>query len=294
MPHEEMSSICKKRRNLADEPRSVRGIIVVGKDTEFVTDTIRKDDAEMAQLRELERQMELRALEKELFIQKLVQNVPYLNVEVEYVVCGMPLLQELARAVDSNDIRDQLSVLFRREVNKDYEKMHDYQRLSNELREGVRMRDAYITELQMFQMSESSNEVVESIEIMKVGKAKESSNCRKHVLSTLVDLKAGECICLALEVYRIQAMVTDIRLAKEINVPCAYLTAVIDERENFMDELNVLAGRRVLEKMAEFIGMVQGKGIPNLMKLQILGREFKLRAQEKDIFIKKLKRNMNF
>ncbi|GKG58340.1 hypothetical protein Tco_0592119, partial [Tanacetum coccineum] len=56
---------------------SVKGIIDVGKATEFVTDTLRKDDAEMAQLRELERQMELRPLEKELFIQKLIQNVPY-------------------------------------------------------------------------------------------------------------------------------------------------------------------------------------------------------------------------
>nr|GEU93758.1 hypothetical protein [Tanacetum cinerariifolium] len=48
---------------------------------------------------------------------------------------GMPLLQELARAADSNDIKDQLSVLLKREVNEASEKMHDYYRLSDELRE---------------------------------------------------------------------------------------------------------------------------------------------------------------
>ncbi|GKD62598.1 hypothetical protein Tco_1300107 [Tanacetum coccineum] len=47
--------------------------------------------------------------------------------------------------------------------------------------------------------------------------------------------------------------------------------------------------RFVPEKMAEFMKETQGKDIPNLMKLQILGREFELRAREKDLFIEKLK-----
>nr|GEX97400.1 hypothetical protein [Tanacetum cinerariifolium] len=59
----------------------------------------------------------------------------------------------------------------------------------------------------------------------------------------------------------------DLRLAREINSLYACVTAVIDERENSKDELDVLASRRVLEKMAEFMGVVQGKDIPNLMKL---------------------------
>nr|GEW18536.1 hypothetical protein [Tanacetum cinerariifolium] len=86
----------------------------------------------------------------------------------------------------------------------------------------------------------------------------------------------------------------DLRLAREINALCGGLTVVIDERENFFDELNVLVGRFVREKMAEFTKDVQSKDIPNLMKLQILGREFELRAQEKDLFIEKLKGNMDF
>ncbi|GJR01100.1 hypothetical protein Tco_0524084 [Tanacetum coccineum] len=51
-----------------------------------------------------------------------------------------------------------------REVAKDLEKMEDYRRLSNELRNDVRMGDKYISELQIFHMSD---EVVESIKILR-------------------------------------------------------------------------------------------------------------------------------
>nr|GEU96221.1 hypothetical protein [Tanacetum cinerariifolium] len=86
----------------------------------------------------------------------------------------------------------------------------------------------------------------------------------------------------------------DLRLAREINALCARVTIIVDERENFVDELDVLVGRSVPDKMAEFIKQVHGKDIPNLMKLQILKRKFELRAQEKGIFIEKLKGNLDF
>ncbi|GJU74318.1 hypothetical protein Tco_1265723 [Tanacetum coccineum] len=75
-----------------------------------------------------------------------------------------PLLQELSRAAGSHDTKDQFSVLFRREVVEDSEKLQEYRRLSGELREAVRMRDGYINELKM---SDSSDEVLKSIEIMR-------------------------------------------------------------------------------------------------------------------------------
>ncbi|GKF91765.1 hypothetical protein Tco_0275466 [Tanacetum coccineum] len=50
---------------------------------------------------------------------------------------GMLLLQELARAADYDDIRDQLLVLFTREVAEDTEKKENYRRLSCELRNGL-------------------------------------------------------------------------------------------------------------------------------------------------------------
>ncbi|GKC58497.1 hypothetical protein Tco_1086095 [Tanacetum coccineum] len=76
----------------------------------------------------------------------------------------LPLLQELAHAADSHDVRDQLPVLFQREIAKDLKKMLDYYRLSDELSETIRIRDVYINE---FRTKHSSNEVVESIEIMR-------------------------------------------------------------------------------------------------------------------------------
>ncbi|GJU57547.1 hypothetical protein Tco_1235313 [Tanacetum coccineum] len=133
MLREEMANVCEKIRNLAVELSSMRGIIVTGKAAEFVLDTVGKDEAEMAQLRELERQMELRALEKELFIQKLVGNF--------YRCClGEKLMRSLRKCKIIVD---------------------------DELREGVRKWDAYIKELQMFEMFDSSDEVRESVKMMK-------------------------------------------------------------------------------------------------------------------------------
>ncbi|GJY86832.1 hypothetical protein Tco_0500858 [Tanacetum coccineum] len=178
----EMANVCEKRRNLAYELSSFKGIIVAGKAAEFMTDTLRKDDAEMAQLRELERPMELRALEKELFIQKLVHNAS------ECMCLAFEAYRIKAMAVLP---------------------------ICDELRQTVNISDWEV----MFIL-----------------------RCRREIAE-------------------------DLSLAREINALCARLTTVIDERENFKDGLDVLAGRRVPEKMAEFMGVVQGKNILNLMKL---------------------------
>ncbi|GKC30003.1 hypothetical protein Tco_1037297 [Tanacetum coccineum] len=74
-----------------------------------------------------------------------------------------------------------------------------------------------------------------------------------------------------------------------INVLCDNLTTVIDRRWSFVRELDLVAYKFMPRKMAEFMKETQDKHILNLMKLQILGREFELRACEKDIFIEKLK-----
>nr|GFC04700.1 hypothetical protein [Tanacetum cinerariifolium] len=75
--YEELLIICEKRRNLVDKLRSIRGIVVVQKAAEFVADTVRKDNVQVAQLREVESQMEFRALEKELHVSKIAGNIPY-------------------------------------------------------------------------------------------------------------------------------------------------------------------------------------------------------------------------
>nr|GEU29833.1 hypothetical protein [Tanacetum cinerariifolium] len=86
----------------------------------------------------------------------------------------------------------------------------------------------------------------------------------------------------------------DLSLAREINALCVGLTIVIEERDNFVDELDLLVVRFVSEKMAEFMKESQEKDTQNLMKLQIIGREFELRVAEKYLFIEKLKGNMGF
>ncbi|GJY08463.1 hypothetical protein Tco_0375517 [Tanacetum coccineum] len=75
-----------------------------------------------------------------------------------------PLFRERARTADSHNIKDQLSVVFEREVVEDTQNMQSYYRLSNKLREAVRMRDEYINELQT---TNNSNDVADSIEIMR-------------------------------------------------------------------------------------------------------------------------------
>nr|GEZ55228.1 hypothetical protein [Tanacetum cinerariifolium] len=75
-----------------------------------------------------------------------------------------PLLQDPAHTAESDDIRDQLLVLFTREVAEDTEKMENYRELSGQLGNDVRIRDRYIKELWI---SDMSDEVIDSIEILK-------------------------------------------------------------------------------------------------------------------------------
>ncbi|GJY68130.1 hypothetical protein Tco_0471112 [Tanacetum coccineum] len=73
----EMAVACENRMTLVEELEDVRGIIAPAKAAKFLKETQLKDDAKMEQLQDLERQMELRAVEKELFVQKLLRNVPF-------------------------------------------------------------------------------------------------------------------------------------------------------------------------------------------------------------------------
>nr|GEV70910.1 hypothetical protein [Tanacetum cinerariifolium] len=113
----------------------------------------------------------------------------------------------------------------------------------------------------------------------------------------LYDIEFNEFACLCF-VYAYGAIVMnnfykaiseDQRLARHNYALCDTLTDIIDERENFVQELDVLANMFVPGKMGEFMKESLGEDIPNIMKLKILGREFELRAREKEVFIEKLK-----
>ncbi|GKA45466.1 hypothetical protein Tco_0738262 [Tanacetum coccineum] len=66
------------------------------------------------------------------------------------MVAPLPLLEELARAAKSDVMKDQLIVLFEREVAEDAEKIMDFRRLSSELRLTVRRRYGYIAKLRLY------------------------------------------------------------------------------------------------------------------------------------------------
>nr|GEW79947.1 hypothetical protein [Tanacetum cinerariifolium] len=70
---EEIADVCEYKRNLADELCSVRSVIAPVKAADMLNDSLTKDEAKMAQLRELERQLELRALEKECSFRSLFE-----------------------------------------------------------------------------------------------------------------------------------------------------------------------------------------------------------------------------
>ncbi|GJY93406.1 hypothetical protein Tco_0509188 [Tanacetum coccineum] len=60
-------------------------------------------------------------------------------------------------------------------------------------------------------------------------------------------------------------IIEDLRLAREINALCAHLTAIIDERENFADELDTLKGRSGLNNSEYLLDlMLEGQWVPIL------------------------------
>ncbi|GKE92503.1 hypothetical protein Tco_1573598, partial [Tanacetum coccineum] len=75
----------------------------------------------------------------------------------------LSLLEELARAAESNVTKDQLIVLFEREVAEDVEKIMDFRRLSTELRVTIRRRDGYVAELRA---SRSCDDTLGTIEML--------------------------------------------------------------------------------------------------------------------------------
>ncbi|GKD55500.1 hypothetical protein Tco_1288887 [Tanacetum coccineum] len=135
--------------NFIRELEAVPNIDDAVKTAKFLTDNLSTDDKRVREMINIEIEIELSSEHKGYFnIARMFVNWLTLAAFLKKMVnpCT-PLLRELAHAADSNDIRDQLSVLFRREVVEDLQKMEDYRRLSSEMRKAVRMRDGYICEL---------------------------------------------------------------------------------------------------------------------------------------------------
>ncbi|GKD21901.1 hypothetical protein Tco_1223604 [Tanacetum coccineum] len=54
-------------------------------------------------------------------------------------------------------------------------------------------------------------------------------------------------------------IIQDSRIARETNRLCGEMVAIVDEREQFLQELDAFPGRLILEKMAEFLRETQSK-----------------------------------
>ncbi|GKD36951.1 hypothetical protein Tco_1257158 [Tanacetum coccineum] len=74
---------------------------------------------------------------------------------------GTPLLQELAHAANSNYIRNQLLVLYIREIAEDREKMENYRQLSGDLRNGMQLDDMEKASRLLLMAREVQNKVFE-------------------------------------------------------------------------------------------------------------------------------------
>nr|GEY30361.1 hypothetical protein [Tanacetum cinerariifolium] len=165
----QINALCDTLTNVIDERWAFIGELemlaykfVPGLMAEFMREIQDKDISNLMKLQILGREFELRVLVYCEWGSVFVSGFEAAQQKMANTCTS--LLQELAHAADSDDIRDQLLVLFTREVAEDTDKMENYRQLSGQLRNDVRMRDRYIRELQT---SDMSDEVVESTEILK-------------------------------------------------------------------------------------------------------------------------------
>nr|GEV32730.1 reverse transcriptase domain-containing protein [Tanacetum cinerariifolium] len=199
--YEEILIVCENKRNIADE---------------------------LGVLGELSKRLLNLALEKELFIRKLVGNVPYYSVKAKDVVCGFIRRDENIKAI---------------------ERSLRYEKLDKAV-SGRRWMDMMIVYLQDFD-DEQRDFFSSTLPICdELRRAVSTANWEPQFI-----------------LYCQRAMGEDQRLAWQINVLCDTLTDVIERREKFVAELDMLVSKFVPRKMVEFMKETLNKDVPNLMKL---------------------------
>ncbi|GJY14888.1 hypothetical protein Tco_0385310 [Tanacetum coccineum] len=154
--------------------------------------------------------------------------------------------------------KDHLLGYFNLDVHKDIARVREYRAIASGLRITVCRRRERICRLEALRNCQDAIDTIRCHELRW-------SYCSKEWEDMFI-------------LYCRRAVAEDGSLAMEINRLCDGLTARIEEMEYFIDELGTLADIFVLEKMAEFLKETQDKDRNRLMRLQILGREFELRA----------------
>nr|GEV12931.1 hypothetical protein [Tanacetum cinerariifolium] len=284
---QEVADVCEYKRNLSDELCSVKSVIAPMKAYELLNDTLRKDEAKMAQLRELERQLELRALEKELFIQKLVRNCNLCGRYPVYVIArfteldlalgaggvlSLLLLLALFQASDEELWRQLLPV--NNGMVADVWLAGQTNRAAIEINDTIMVRDQFLEELDSLGVRHR---------IVVVGKAAEfvSDTIRKdnaqveqlREIESQMEFRALEKElhelmpkCKALRervgewdwskmigVYYKSAMADDFEFARRISVLYQEMEIAYSEKLDFIRELEVVPGVAVEAKTTEFL-----------------------------------------
>nr|GEW29590.1 hypothetical protein [Tanacetum cinerariifolium] len=161
------------------------------------------------------------------------------------------------------------------EVVEDLGRLREYRSIAHGLKVVVRRRRERIHQLHLLRNSHNAVATIRFWERMQLEDVEKGT--RAFFMMKESEVKIGEKANYILNLRR-----------------GGVLTAHIEEREYFIDALDILADRFVPEKMAEFMKETQEKDRNRLMRLEILGREFELRADKKKHFIEKLKGNFIF
>nr|GEY68096.1 hypothetical protein [Tanacetum cinerariifolium] len=168
----EMNEACADRITFVQELWSVPGEPVPVKIAVFLEEMMNKEGSRECQLADL-------VNEALPICDEFRRSVNSANWEPQFIYyCERSKLDDIRLARQINTLCDtltnvidgrwafigELETLAYKEVAEDTEKMENYNQLSCQLRNGVRMRDRYIRELQT---SDMFDEVVESIKILK-------------------------------------------------------------------------------------------------------------------------------
>nr|GEW80833.1 hypothetical protein [Tanacetum cinerariifolium]GEX35172.1 hypothetical protein [Tanacetum cinerariifolium] len=164
--------------------------------------------------------------------------------------------------------KERLLAWFNQEVVDDLGTLREYQSIARGLRVSVRRRRDRIRQLALLRNCQDAAAFWERMQLEDVEKGTYALRMMKET-QTKIDEKAS--FILNLRRGMEEAAIEDLDLAREIDGLCAGLTARIDERKYFIDELDVLVDEFMPEKMFEFIKETQEKDRNRLMKLQILG-----------------------
>ncbi|GKB62886.1 hypothetical protein Tco_0919072 [Tanacetum coccineum] len=143
---EEILIIYEKRRNLTDELRSIRGIVVVGKATESVTDTLRNDNAQVA--------YDLEESEAKAVWYKICSDLEESGVKAVVTVCflaisALPICDELRRAVSTTDWEPQFILYCQRAMDEDQMLAWQINTLCDTLTDIIERRENFVAELDM-------------------------------------------------------------------------------------------------------------------------------------------------